>query len=140
MSEPSRALRHARALRRAMTDAERQLWSKLRNRRFAKFKFRRQVPIGPYILDFACFAQMLAIELDGGQHARQTVYDAKRSRWLEAQGWRILRFWNHQLGEDGDAVEEAIWIALTGTSPYGNPSPGRSDTSLRPPSPTRGEG
>ena len=117
--QPNEPLRRARELRRNLTDTERLIWSKLRNRRFARFKFRRQVPIGPYIVDFVCFEQKFVIELDGGQHARQTVRDAARTKWLESRGYRVMRFWNHVVFEDDDSVEEAIWIALTGTSPYG---------------------
>jgi very-short-patch-repair endonuclease len=73
-------LERARALRRAMTEAERLLWSKLRNRRFGQFKFRRQVAIGRYIVDFVCFDRRLVLELDGGQHALRRDYDAKRKR------------------------------------------------------------
>ncbi len=113
--KPNEPLRRARALRKNLTDTERLIWSKLRNRQFAKFKFRRQVPIGPYIVDFVCFEQKFVIELDGGQHAQQTEYDASRTRWLEAEGYRVIRFWNHVVFEDDDSVEEAIWIALTGT-------------------------
>jgi adenine-specific DNA-methyltransferase len=117
--QPNEPLRRARELRKNLTDTERLLWSKLRNRRFARFKFRRQVPIGPYIVDFVCFEQKFVIELDGGQHTLQSGYDTARTRWLEAQGYRVMRFWNHVVFEDDDSVEEAIWIALTGTSPYG---------------------
>jgi very-short-patch-repair endonuclease len=83
-----------------MTDAERLLWSVLRNRRFAHFKFRRQVPIGSFIVDFVCFDRRLILELDGGQHKRQTQYDAERARWLEEQGYRVVRIWNHEFFQD----------------------------------------
>jgi adenine-specific DNA-methyltransferase len=95
-----------------MTDAERLLWSKLRNRRFARFKFRRQVPLGPFIADFACFERRLILELDGGQHTRRREYDAKRTEWLNEHGFRVVRFWNHELREDADAVDELIWRRL----------------------------
>src|SRR5215471_5386664 len=83
----------ARHLRREMKDAERLLWYLLRVRRFADCKFRRQHPIGSYIADFACVRHRLIIEADGGQHA-ESVSDARRTRWLEADGWRVIRFWN----------------------------------------------
>ena len=119
--QPNEPLRRARELRRNLTDTERLIWSKLRRRQFAGYKFRRQVPIGPYIVDFVCFEQKFVIELDGGQHTLQSGYDTARTRWLEAQGYRVMRFWNHDVLEDDDSVDEAIWIALTGTSPYGGP-------------------
>ena len=83
----------ARQLRAKQTDAERKLWFLLRDRRLTGFKFRRQVPIGPYIADFACFQTRLIVEADGGQHAG-AAHDAERDTWLSAQGYRILRFWN----------------------------------------------
>jgi very-short-patch-repair endonuclease len=73
----------ARSLRKNLTDSERLLWAKLRNRRFAGFKFRRQVPLGSFIADFVCFERRLILELDGGQHAQQQEYDAARTRWME---------------------------------------------------------
>ena len=109
MDEP---LERARILRRKMTEAERRVWSKLRNRRFAHFKFRRQVPFGPYIVDFVCFERKLILELDGGQHARQKIYDARRTACLEAEGFRVLRIWNHEVWESADAVADLIWRQL----------------------------
>jgi very-short-patch-repair endonuclease len=105
-------LRRARSLRRSMTEPERLLWSKLRHRRFAAFKFRRQVPLGPFIADFVCFSSKLIIELDGGQHTLQREYDADRTRWLEEHGLRVVRVWNNELTEIADAVDEMIWRAL----------------------------
>ena len=86
----------ARDLRHDMTDAERLLWYFLRARRFAGCKFRRQHPIGPFIADFACVERRLIIEADGGQHA-DPASDAVRTRWLEAEGWRVARFWNDDI-------------------------------------------
>lgn len=103
---------HARTLRRSQTREEQRLWYMLRDRRFAHYKFRRQHPVGRYILDFACCSVRLAIELDGGQHACQVEYDRHREAWLRAQGWRVIRFWNNQLWEDEEAVMEAILGAL----------------------------
>ena len=102
----------ARALRQNMTDAERFVWTRLRARRFDGYKFRRQVALGQYIVDFACFDARLILELDGGQHTLQQDYDAVRTRWLSAQGFRVLRFWNHEILEDWASVEEVIWGAL----------------------------
>ncbi len=109
----------ARDLRTSQTDAERALWAKLRNRRFASFKFRRQVPLGTYIVDFVCFAEKLIIELDGGQHTTQVEYDKRRTDWLMSEGFRVIRIWNHQVWEEADAVEELIWQKLH--EPRGRP-------------------
>lgn len=88
-------LRFAKKLRQQMTAAERRLWYRLRARRFGK-KVKRQVPIGPYIVDFACLRHKLIIELDGGQHA-DNAQDVERDAWLEQCGYRVLRFWNHDV-------------------------------------------
>ncbi|HEV2335525.1 MAG TPA: DUF559 domain-containing protein [Stellaceae bacterium] len=86
----------ARVLRRDATDAERRLWSALRDRRLRGYRFRRQHPIGAYIADFACTQRRLIVEADGGQHADNNA-DAHRTAWLETQGWRVLRFWNNDI-------------------------------------------
>ena len=85
---------HARHLRTHSTDAERVLWRHLRAYRLRGHKFRRQAPIGRYIVDFVCFELRLVIELDGGQHAERTKYESDRTAWLRGQGFRVLRFWN----------------------------------------------
>ena len=105
-------LRRARSLRKKMTEPERWLWFKLRGRRFAKFKFRRQVPLGPFIADFVCFERNLILELDGGQHTLRREYDAERTRFLEKNGFRVVRIWNNELHESADAVDELIWREL----------------------------
>lgn len=87
--------RHARRLRRDMTPAEQRLWYAPRDRRFAGWKFRRQETIKPYVVDFICFPARLIIEVDGGQHSEEA--DADRTRALEAQGYRIVRFWNNDV-------------------------------------------
>jgi very-short-patch-repair endonuclease len=136
MSEPRE---RARSLRKSMTDTERRLWAKLRNRRFAGFKFRRQVPLGPFIADFVCFDRRMILELDGGQHTQQQEYDAARTRWLEEHGFRVVRFWNHELWQDRDAVEELIWQRLHEMTRAEGES--RELRPLTPdPSPIRGEG
>ena len=93
-----RALLYARAqsMRHTATPAERALWRILRDRRLNGLKFRRQVPLGNYIADFACFDPKVVIECDGGQHA-DSRYDATRDEWLRAQGFRVIRVWNHRL-------------------------------------------
>lgn len=98
----------ARRLRREQTDAEGKLWYLLRNRRLAGYKFKRQFPIGPFIADFACAELKLIIEADGGQHADRQSYDERRTRWLESEGWRVLRFWNNEVLENIEGVTETV--------------------------------
>ena len=95
--EGLQTLKFARQLRRNQTDAEKFLWSKLRNRQLSGYKFKRQVPVGTYIADFLCQEAMLIVELDGGQHAGQQDYDQRRTHWLESQGFRVLRLWNNDV-------------------------------------------
>jgi adenine-specific DNA-methyltransferase len=104
----------ARLLRREQTDVERKLWYALRSRRFHGFKFRRQQPIGPYVVDFVCFDSKLVIELDGGQHGSEAgaIYDASRTARLERDGFRIIRFFNTELNMNFDGVLDGIAIAL----------------------------
>jgi very-short-patch-repair endonuclease len=82
----------ARRLQKNMTDAERRLWSKLRSRQFDNCKFRRQAPVGKFIVDFVCFEKKIIIELDGGQHAEQQEQDSQRTDWLSSQGFQVVRF------------------------------------------------
>jgi very-short-patch-repair endonuclease len=79
-----------------MTDAERKLWLALRDRRFANFKFRRQVPIGPFIADFVCYQARTVIEVDGGQHA-ESPGDQQRDRWFSQNDFVVLRYWNNDV-------------------------------------------
>lgn len=109
---PQRLLSHARRMRHQPTDAEASVWRYLRAHRFAGFKFKRQQPIGPYIVDFVCFQQRLIVEIDGSQHQQNAEYDERRSRWLRSQGFTVLRFWNHDVLARADAVMEAILLAL----------------------------
>ncbi|WP_370525854.1 MULTISPECIES: endonuclease domain-containing protein [Methylococcus] len=112
---PATLLQHARELRQRQTDAETCLWALLRDRRLADCKFRRQHPLGNYILDFYCHEKKLAIELDGGQHNAPAaqIYDERRSAFLKDQGIHVLRFWNDQVLQQTEAVLEQIWFALT---------------------------
>ncbi|WP_271410632.1 endonuclease domain-containing protein [Pseudomonas sp. Q1-7] len=103
---------YAKALRSNMTEAERHLWYHLRGHRFLGLKFKRQKPMGHYIVDFICIERRLVIELDGGQHQQQAVWDAERDRWLMEQGYRVLRFWNHEVLGETDSVLEAIRRAV----------------------------
>jgi very-short-patch-repair endonuclease len=102
----------ARALRRNSSDAERKMWRMLRDRRLGGVKFRRQVPIGPFIADFASTEHRLVLELDGGQHA-ESAYDARRDRVLECEGWRVVRFWNNDVMKNSEGVLEIILQTLT---------------------------
>ena len=98
----------ARELRNNPTDAERHFWHELKRRRIAGVKFRRQQPIGPFIVDFVCFERRLIVEVDGGQHAEQRQQDEQRTRWLEAQGYRVMRFWNNDVLANTEAVAQAV--------------------------------
>lgn len=102
----------ARRLRRTMTPAERRLWNVLRSRHLAGYKFRRQHPVGSYVLDFACPEHRLVIEADGGQHLH-SEHDALRTAWLERNGWRVVRFWNAEILRNTEAVAETILAALS---------------------------
>jgi len=99
---------NARRLRKNMTGAELALWRRLRFEQIEGYKFRRQCPIGAYIVDFVCFDKMLVIEVDGGQHADRRVEDEQRTAWLEKQGYKVLRFWNNQVLFETHAVVEKI--------------------------------
>ena len=105
---------HARKLRRNLTRVEARLWAALRDRRLGGWKWRRQVPLGPFIADFVCAELMLVVELDGGQHFEAAAYDARRTAYLEGMGYRVLRFWNAVLIEDSDAVCDTILRACGG--------------------------
>ena len=107
----------ARQLRRDSTDAERLLWGTVRDRQLAGYKFRRQTPIGRYIVDFVCRERRLIIELDGGQHQRQVDYDQKRTEFLESLGYRVLRIWNHNALTDLESVADAILLQLRKEGP-----------------------
>ena len=107
----------SRRLRKNATDVERHLWYELRNRQFAKFKFRRQYVIEPYIVDFICLSEKLIIELDGGQHYDQLEYDRLRTLFLQSKGYKVLRFWNDTVLKEKEAVLEVIFKALTPPSP-----------------------
>ena len=109
----------ARVLRMQQADAERRLWYLLRGHRFLGLKFRRQVPMGAYIADFVCHERRLIVELDGGQHSEQIDYDTARTAWLGEQGYRVLRFWNHDVLQREQAVLEQIrlWLEQEQPSP-----------------------
>ena len=112
----------ARRLRNEATDAERHLWHHLRREQLAGYKFRRQFPIGVYIVDVICVPARLVVELDGGQHLEAQAYDAKRTRVIEAKGYRVLRFWNDDVLLRMEAVLEEILRALESTPPRPSPA------------------
>jgi very-short-patch-repair endonuclease len=122
----------ARQLRRNPTDAERLLWRKLRFWQVDGLKFRRQQPLGPYIVDFVCLEKRLVIEVDGGQHAEDANYDNNRDACLQEQGFIVLKFWNNDVLKNTDGVMDVIVEKLKCT-PYLNPSPqgGRKKTKNR---------
>lgn len=116
MPVPTELLVFARQLRKAQTDAETLLWFLLRDRRFCGFKFRRQYPLGGYILDFYCSTAKVAIELDGGGHnsEEQRLYDQVRTKTLAGAGIRVVRFWNNDVLNSLENVLEEIHVQLTG--------------------------
>ncbi|MFH0341219.1 MAG: endonuclease domain-containing protein, partial [Chromatiales bacterium] len=100
------------ALRKNSTEAERCLWSRLRGRRLEGIKFRRQQILGPYVVDFLCVEPKVVIEVDGGQHAEQVLNDLQRTDYPTVSGYRVRRFWNHEVLGDPEAVLESIRAAL----------------------------
>jgi very-short-patch-repair endonuclease len=100
--------RHARALRQRMTEAEKLMWGKLRDRRLDGVKFKRQQPIAGFIVDFVALDFKLIVEIDGGQHAERTAEDAIRTKVLEECGYHVVRFWNHDVLGNIEGVLEAL--------------------------------
>lgn len=105
-------MHHAGELRREPTSAERKLWSVLRGNNLNGVKFRRQHAIGNYIVDFVSIKKKLIIELDGSQHLEQTEYDEERTKYLESQGYRVIRFWNNLVENELNSVIRSIEMAL----------------------------
>ncbi len=103
-----RSSQRAKHLRSHMTDAEHRLWYYLRAGRYGNFKFRRQVPLGPYVADFLCERARLIVEVDGGHHADSQDADAVRSAWLERHGYRVVRVWNNDVLGNVEGVLEAL--------------------------------
>jgi very-short-patch-repair endonuclease len=112
----------AKQLRSTMTDAERVLWRQLRAHRLYGAKFRRQQPVGPYIVDFFCAEKKLVIEIDGGQHLNSET-DEQRDAWLRSQGYAIMRFWNSEVLNQTPAVLESVLMKLGSLHPLPTPSP-----------------
>ncbi|MDZ4253913.1 MAG: endonuclease domain-containing protein [Sulfuritalea sp.] len=132
----------ARKLRHNLTDAERKLWSRMSAHQLGAH-FRRQAPLGSYVLDFACFAARVVVEVDGGQHA-DSEKDRVRDAWLKAQGFKVLRFWNNEVLQNIDGVLETIVAELNKAlprqpkAPPPRPSPmkGEGENRLAPPAPS----
>ena len=110
-------LDHAKVMRSAQTPAEERLWYFLRAHRFLGLKFKRQKPLGPYIVDFICMERGLVIELDGSQHGDQVTYDRERDAWLAGEGFTVLRFWNHDVMNQIESVLERIMQTVEAPSP-----------------------
>ena len=141
----------ARRLRANATNAETILWRHLKTLETDGTHFRRQVPLGPYVADFACMAARLVIEIDGSQHGDEPnqARDKMRTRWLESEGYRVIRFWNNDIARNAEGVLDVVYAALYGsrdTEPRplkhdrlqrrdSHPTPARS---ARRPSPSRG--
>ncbi len=98
----------AKTLRKRLTDTERALWRHLRAKQVEGFKFRRQEPIGKYIVDFVCYEKRIVIEVDGGQHAIDKDRDEERDKWFNSQGFKVLRFWDNEVLTNINGVLEAI--------------------------------
>jgi very-short-patch-repair endonuclease len=111
-NQPSGTVARLRALRRDATEAEKRLLRALKEA-FPHLKWRFQAPFGAYAADILCFSARLVIEVDGGQHAETEAYDAARTRMIEREGFRVLRFWNHDVLENTDGVIEAIQTSLS---------------------------
>jgi len=113
----------SRYLRKNLTEAEKKLWGILRNKQLDGFRFRRQVPIGCYIVDFLCYENRLIIEVDGGHHCQNIEYDCQRTEWLEEQGFTVIRFWNNEVLKQLDAVREFVLRKCYLNSPHPNLPP-----------------
>ena len=101
----------ARNLRKNQTDAERMLWHHLRNRQLPGLKFRCQVPIGPYIVDFLCHSLTIVIELDGSQHMNNMTYDDRQTQFIASKGFEIIRYWNNELLSQTSTVLESLILS-----------------------------
>jgi very-short-patch-repair endonuclease len=110
MGGMNRTITFAKQLRKNMTDAERKLWEFLRHKQISGLKFRKQAPIGKFIVDFVCHEAKIIIELDGGQHdeEKNINYDNERSLWLSSQGYFVQRYWNNEIFENIEGVVDSI--------------------------------
>ena len=114
MPNTHRQTKAARGLRRRQTDAERLLWARLQNRQLDGVKFRRQQPLGPYIVDFVSLERQIVVEVDGGHHGEEAggKTDAERTAWLQNRGYRVLRFWNNEVLLNTEGVLDRIMEAM----------------------------
>lgn len=120
-----KSLIFAKKLRKNLTDTEKLLWYHLRKRQLNGLKFRKQAPIGRFVVDFVCLEKRVIIEIDGSQHLLQTTRDQKRDLWLQKEGYRILRFWNSEVFEHTEEVLEIIFNTCRDhPPPYPLPSKG----------------
>lgn len=121
----SQLLKNAKALRTNQTEAESRLWYQLRAHRFMNLKFKRQKPMGHYIVDFVCLEHQLIIELDGGQHADQVEYDKARDDYFNIEGFTVLRFWNNEVMQEMEAVlgkiQDVVLNRIDGARPHPSP-------------------
>lgn len=124
------ALNNAKSLRANQTEAALRLWYHLRAHRFMDLKFKRQKPMGHYIVDFVCEEHRLIVEIDGGQHAEQALYDEHRDAWLRSEGYTVLRYWNNDVMQNLAGVLEQIRSVLT-LSPGPSPASGRGEQIIR---------
>lgn len=122
----------AKNLRINHTDAERLLWGHLRTRRLDGLKFRRQQPIGNYIVDFVCFEKKIVIEVDGGQHSWEKGRDETRDKWLSKEGFKVLRFWNNEVLNNIDGILEVVSVNCLNHPPLTPPIKGRGKTEETP--------
>jgi len=127
----------ARELRREQTSAEKMLWAELRRKQLYDLKFRRQHPIGTFIVDFCCVAKKLVVEVDGDSHAGQAEYDRARTFWIEEKGYRVIRFTNEEVHQHLDAVldEIACQCGVAECGPLPNPPPCEKHAQERGPEP-----
>jgi len=129
-SASRRDIRRARRLRTEMTDAELRLWMRLRCEQIDGYRFRRQVPMGPYVVDLVCLKARLVLEVDGSQHAKQAGLDKQRTVWLASRGFKVLRFWDNDVLQQTDGVVEVVRAALAETPSLSLPARGREPKML----------
>ena len=122
----------AKQLRSNSTDAERNLWAHIRNRQLEGWKFRRQLPIDRFIVDFACAELRIIVEIDGGQHAEQVIYDLNRTKILQSKGYQVVRYWNNEVLGNIEGVIEALTLTLSQRERELSRSPLRGEGSLTP--------
>ena len=111
----------AKVLRKNFTDTERLLWKYLRSKQIGGYKFRRQEPVGSYVVDFVCQEKRIVIEVDGGQHSTERKRDNERDKWLKGQGYKVLRFWNNEVSANIEGSIKSNTRLFESPSPYPSP-------------------